>query len=254
MKNGRTMTNFLSLAATSLLASLAVGCVTETGTDAPLPADDAVPPVWEDTGAPVPSFRPATCQEIVDRTADAADGEYVLFIHGQADLRWKAFCADMQTAPREYLTLERGAGKNTAMYAAGGVSTGTSVVTIYERVRVDPKSLAIDIGDTTFARSTGSLKHKGGIEVTDAPFGVAYVCSGTATANIDLTGTPFHPEDPFKKIGNVTAKYSVSTDTKAITTTVDGTDCGYTSPEAPLPNLDPIDDTDHFVLRLSYRP
>jgi hypothetical protein len=251
MKNGRTM-NLLSLAATSLIASLAIGCV-DPGTDAPLPADDATTPVWEDTSAPVPSFRPATCQEIVDHTPTADDGEYVLFIQGQADLRWKAFCADMQTAPREYLTLASGAGKNTAMYTAGGVSAGTTVTTVFEKVRVDPHSLAIDIGDTTFARSTGSLKHKGGIQVTDAPFGVAYTCSGTAIANVDLSGTPFHAEDPFKKIGAVTARYQVSTDTKSITTTVDGTDCGYISPEAPL-GLDPIADTDRFVLRLAYRP
>lgn len=249
------MTNLLSLAATSLLASLAIGCVTETEAVGPLPVDDPANPVWEDNGAPIPSFRPPTCKDIVDRTPTAADGEYALFIQGQPDLRWKAYCADMQTAPREYLTLERSAGKNTAMYTAGGVSAGTSVVTIYERVRIDPKSLAIDIGDTTFARSTGSLKHKGGIQVTDAPFGVAYTCSGTASANVDLSGTPFHAEDPFKKIGaNVTARYQVSTDTKSISTTVDGTDCGFTSPEAPLPNLDPIDDTDRFVLRLAYRP
>ena len=247
------MKNLLSLVATSLLASLAVGCV-DAGTEAPLPVDDTETPVWEDTSAPIPSFRPATCQEQVDHTPTSADGEYTLYIQNDPGLRWKAYCADMQTAPREYLTLASGAGKNTATYTAGGVSNGTTVVTIFERVRVNPHSLAIDIGDTTFARSTGSLKHKGGIQVTDAPFGVAYTCSGSATANVDLSGTPFHADDPFRKIGNVTARYQVSTDTKSITTTVDGTDCGFTSPEAPLPNLDPIADTDSFVLRLAYRP
>jgi hypothetical protein len=252
-----TMNKLAALAATSLLATLTIGCV--TGTDES-PADDFVTDVPNPTTNNVPdapaSFRPKTCQEIADASKSAVDGEYNLYIQGQPNLRWRAYCADLQTAPREYLTLATGNGKNTAMYAAGGVSPGTNVITQYTRVRINPTSLAIDIGDTTFATSVGSVNHAGKLAITDAPFGVAYTCGmGMASANVDLSGTPFHADDAFKAIGTgAVATYQVSADHKSVSYTVEGsgTECGFVSPEQPHPTLDPIADTDRFVLRLAF--
>jgi hypothetical protein len=252
-----TMNKLAALAATSLLATLTIGCVADDAQ--PATQDDVVTdPASATNNVPEapPSFRPQTCKEIADASKSAVDGEYNLYIQGQPNLRWKAYCADLQTAPREYLTLAAGNGKNTAMYAAGGVSPGTNVITEYKRVRIDPNSLSIDIGDTTFATSVGSVSHAGKLTITDAPFGVAYTCGmGIASANIDLSGTPFKAEDPFKKIGNgAVAKYVVSTDNKSVSYTVEGsgTECAYVSPEQPHPTLDPIADTDSFALRLAF--
>lgn len=97
--------------------------------------------------------------------------------------------------PREYLTLVRAGGNyNFGQYTAGVGTSGTTVRTSFTKIRLDPASLKVDIGDTTFATSTGSLQH-GSITVTQMPLGTAmdcyYLADQSSVANIDLTGTPF---------------------------------------------------------------
>jgi hypothetical protein len=168
------------------LAALATGC-----------GAGEEPQPWADSPTQVASqplsALPSKCQDIKAADPQAVDGEFTLYVRGQADSPWTAWCQNMAGTPSEYLTLTRtGADTNFAQYTAGGSSApGTNVRTTYTRLRVDPVTLQVLTGDQRFSTSTGALSH-GSTRVTSMPFGVAMSCNGTrAPANIDLRGTPF---------------------------------------------------------------
>lgn len=241
---------------TLLASSLLVGCMASEDSAAPVnqPGAPLPAPQGPEVKSP-PSFTPETCDDVKARDAKAADGDYTLYIQGQASLPWPAYCHDMAGSPREFLTLPQGPGKNTAMHAASSTSPGTDVVTVYKRVRVDPIALTIDIGDTTFATSTGKLDHAG-TEVTSMPFGVAMTCGDKASANIDVTGTPFYPSDNFPLVGTAATRgtWTLSKDGKVIDFSIEGTtsDCGFIGATFPKGAL-PVNDTVALSVYLAYR-
>lgn len=235
-----------ALAVPSLLATALVGCISDD-TAAPTIDDGAghEPAFAADPYSPAPAFRPGSCQEIADNVPGAADGDFTLYINDDATLRWKVYCHDMQGSPREYLSLETGDGANASMLAA---ASGATVATSYQRVRIHPDSFTVDIGDATFATSTGAATHDGK-PVTAMPFGVAMSCGTAASMNMNLRGTAFRLELPFPFMGtSTTATTELSTDRKVLAMTVKG-DCGWT---APTTFAKPVGGASQPVLRLSY--
>ena len=157
----------------------------------------------------VGSFRcytPATCKEIQVATAAIVDQEYTLYIGGDETKPWTAYCKNMSTAaPLEYLTLLV-PNENTGQYKDGGASTGNTVTTTYQKVRIDPVTLALNASDQSFATSTGSLTHSdSGTAVTAMPLGVAMSCvrndDSSGRARINLTGSKFHVTSQFASGG-----------------------------------------------------
>ena len=152
--------------------------------------------------AQIGAAHPESCQDIRDANPAATDGDFTIFPNGQT---FTVFCFDMAGTPVEYLTLQNTGGNfNYSQYTAGGAVPGTSVRTNYTRVRLDPATLLVDIGDKTFSSSTGGpLFH--GITFTTMPYGIASDCvassSAAGSANIDLTGTPFEVADTFSTDG-----------------------------------------------------
>ena len=137
---------------------------------------------------------PATCADLRASFPSAPDGDYLLYVQGDASRAWLAWCQDMAGTPTEYLSLASLEGPaNYSEYAAGGSSPGTSVRTTYRRLRVDPSTLALHTSDQRFASSTGQLTNGAGTRVTSMPFAAATSCSlqGVGTGSIDLRGTPF---------------------------------------------------------------
>ena len=139
---------------------------------------------------------PESCAEVKTNNPSATDGEYQLYVAQNPDKPWNAWCHNLADSPVEYLTLpSQGSGKNYSQYTRGGGVKGKSVRTTYTRVLIDPTSLKVDIGDQTFASSTGLLNKGRKDVVRSMPFGVATDCiaaqSKAGTANIDLQGTPF---------------------------------------------------------------
>ena len=248
-------TNAASIAL--LASSLLVGCMAADESAAPTnqPGAPLPAPQGPEVKNP-PSFTPETCDDVKAHDKEAKDGDYTLYIQGQASLPWPAYCHDMAATPREFLTLPQGAGKNTSMHKGSATSPGSDVVTVYQKVRIDPVALTIDIGDTTFAHSTGQLDHAGK-QVTSMPFGVAMTCGGVASANIDVTGTPFHPEDTFPLVGTASTKgtWKLSTDRKGVDFSIDGTgtDCGFIGATFPKGTL-PVNDTVALSVYLGYQP
>jgi hypothetical protein len=238
------------IAATLALSSLyvLVGCVGEAD-DPALPAVDRgghLPEYADDPFGPVPSFRPRTCQDIVDYIPSIGDGEYTLYIDQDPTLRWKVYCADMQSSPREYLTLPyAGDGLNMAMFAP---ASGGEVVTSYDKIRIEAGTGIIDIGDTTFAVSTGSAVHDR-VTLTSMPYGVAMSCGATAKMNINLRGTPYRLETSFSFYGTKPETTTVfASDRKALDMTAKGT-CAWV---APTERTNPTSADSQPVLRLAY--
>ncbi len=151
--------------------------------------------------SPAFAANPKNCLEIAFSNPWAQDGEYT--IEPKTGTVFTVYCHGFTAmAPSEYLTLVNTGGDfNFGQYTAGGASPGTNVRTSFTKVRIDPATLLVDIGDLTFATSTGELIHANGGPVTTAPYAVALDCSGgsglTGLANIDLTGTPFAVKGTF---------------------------------------------------------
>ncbi|ATB36471.1 hypothetical protein CYFUS_001886 [Cystobacter fuscus] len=137
---------------------------------------------------------PASCQDIKTAHPSAADGEYVLYVNGDASKPWTAWCRDMAGTPAEYLSLpSTGPSLNFSQYTAG-YNNGwgaTNVRTLFSKVRIDPTTLRVSTGDQTFSTSSGLLWH--GDAVTSMAYAAAMNCDfgNPGLGNVDLRGTPF---------------------------------------------------------------
>ena len=119
---------------------------------------------------------PSSCAEIAVCDPAATDGDYFL----QTDRgNLPVYCHDMAGQARDYITLvNAGIGYNYGSYGAGGASPGTTVMTHYARIRLDPATLLVHTGDQTFATSSGTLSHSGSSQVLSMPYAVAMACAG----------------------------------------------------------------------------
>ncbi len=237
-----------SLRAAFILVAAAplVGCVSDI--------DDTETDVEEvGTASAAIETWPATCAELRQKHPTLGDGRYTLHLGHDPKKPWAVYCHTMASSPAEYLPLEQvGATANFSQYTAGGASQGTSVKTRYTRVRIDPLTLNVDIGDQTFATSTGQLAH-GSETVTSMPFGVAMSCNGSASgvANIDVTGTPFAvATSEFVQGGFMAAGTSTYSASNRVVNVTGGGSCGWTSPTPGLYN--PFNDAGDFQLALLY--
>jgi len=180
---------------------------------------------------------PGTCQDIHHQNPLAKDGNYILYNNGNL---FTVFCYDMTGTPREYINLAMtGAGQNFSQYTAGGASPGTNVRTTFTRLRIDPATLTVDIGDLTFATSTGSLM-QGGTAVTSMPYGAAMSCASPQTANgvgnIDLRDTPFKVDNTFAVAGyQATGTATVGSDDQVVNLSGGGY-CGWITPSPAMYN------------------
>src|SRR5262249_9143595 len=122
-------------------------------------------------------------------------------------------------------------------------------LTFYDRVRLDPATLKVDIGDSKFARSTTTNVY---------PYAVSYGCDeGTAdgnAGNVDLRGTPFTvalTEFGLGQSGSVGAAYSAA-DGQVVQLLGSGIPCGWIRP-APFDENPENPLTSTFQLQLTYR-
>lgn len=199
--------------------------------------------------------RPVRCADVRRAAPSAGDGEYMLYVQGDAARPWRAWCHAMATTPAEFLTLVmRGTGQNVSQYTAGGTRTGTNVRTIYARVRVDPATLRIAIGDQTFATSSGRITARD-VTITSMPYAVAGDClatgSRTGVANIDLRGTPFAvAADAFALGGFMPGGAATYGSSARVVDLRGGGFCGWNAPrDAPY---DPANTAGGFILPLVY--
>lgn len=195
---------------------------------------------------------PPSCQAIHNQNPFAPDGNYVLYNSGNL---FTVFCYDMRKAPREYIDLAATAtGENFSQYTAGGASPGTNVRTTFTKLRVNPATLTVDIGDLTFAKSTGSLRHAGSTTVTSMPYGVAMSCTSPQTAsgvgNINLQNTPFQVNNAFTVGGFQAVGSATVTSNNQVVNLAGGGFCGWITPSPAMFNpFNPS--TGNYHLKLS---
>ncbi|MCP3102318.1 Vps62-related protein [Myxococcus sp. K15C18031901] len=195
------------------------------------------PPPPETPGAVLQSLAalPTTCQDIKSQVYLAKDGEFVLYYEGNRSKPWMAYCHGMAGTPAEYLTLpESSLFSNVSEYAAGVHSPGTTVRTVFHKLRIDPFTLRVRAWDKTFTTSTGRLTHAGtGPVVTVMPYATAMACTGGASgrATVDLRGTPFIlPYSAFAVDGWARAGIETREPGDQVATLTGGGACGWNGP------------------------
>lgn len=219
-------------------------------------------------GRPAPR-RATSCSDLLFGRPGAPDGRYRLQVEERT---FDVFCRDMRAArsgkvdaPRQFLELRTNdpAG-NTASYAAGGASPGTTVRTVYTAVRMNPYpvrrsplTFALRISDRTYATSEGRLCHStpepcsGSDVVRSMPFGVAMACGEdtlTAYANIDLSSTPFEVVPSFTAQGAAPFGTARATTPQVVKITAGGF-CGWM---APARTYNPFNDAPRGDARHGY--
>ena len=204
---------------------------------------------------------PTGCASAQTLYGATTDGRYVINpISGQ---RFSVHCLDMAGTAKDYLTLPlSGPGANFGSYAAGGAAPGSTVTTSFSKVRLNPATLTVDIGDRTFAPSTGSLTHPdeglGNPTVTSMPYATAMACNSSAasngTANVDLRGTIFAVDDTWTPIGTTSASFGGATFSAAdqVVNVQGNGNCGWRTPypEGPFYVFNPA--PGQFGLTLRY--
>jgi hypothetical protein len=142
---------------------------------------------------------PTDCQDVKSTFSKAPDGQYLIL--AASTKLMSVYCHDMAHNPRDYINLgQTGRFSNFSQYTAGGSATGTTVRTSFRKIRFNPTTSQVDIGDLTFASSEGSLRHPDTqSQVKSMPYGAAMSCdmNNSGVGNIDLTGTPFGVADTF---------------------------------------------------------
>jgi GON domain len=182
---------------------------------------------------------PSTCQDIHSQNPLARDGNYILYNNGNI---FTVFCYDMTGTPREYINLAAiGADANFSQYTTSTNSPGTDVRTSFTKLRINPATMTVDIGDLTFATSTGSLRHGGtSIIVKSMPYGVAMSCTGQHAAdgigNIDLRDTPFQVNNQFLVGGSAAAGSATTGPDNQLVSLRGGGLCGWTAPAPAVYN------------------
>jgi hypothetical protein len=186
---------------------------------------------------------PSSCTAFRALHGATSDGVYTVYIGGDESKPWDVYCHNMADQPAEFLTLPSGGSANYSQYTAGGASMGSTVITFYEKVRLDPNLLLIDISNQQFSNSMGQLVHSSTSDlVTSMPYGVAMDCVmpglATGVANVDVRNTPFSigpnafVKDSFPAPPPGTIAYSENDQVVNVT---GGGFCGWTMP-APTVN------------------
>jgi hypothetical protein len=216
----------------------------------------------QDDGSEPSSDPPATCLDVRASDPDAADGEYTLFVERDPDRPWTAYCHDMDGMPATFLPLRsRDPSANASRLQVYDGDALAEVVTFYDRVRIDPRTLYVDIGDQTFTRQSGAAIAEDGGEVWSMPFGVAAACTAdldiptVGKASIDLGGTGFALDGSFclrtarDDVSN--AWYSYNRTRVDLEVYADNTaECAVASPAPCL--VDPFNAGGGFHLPLAY--
>jgi len=202
---------------------------------------------------------PTTCAEVQSGTAHVGDGEYTLYADGDPAHPWQAYCDFGGGQARAYLTLPSGDGINTSRLRVYDGTSFTTVQTGFERVRVDPTTLEVDLDDRTFARSVGTA-YASSYLVKELPFGVAAACSNDpaltveARAGIDLGHNPFVIDGAFCTDGGRTANSRADVAGTKVTLSVAPDELNECAVASIDPCLAPPYAAGTHHLRLAYQP
>lgn len=195
-----------------------------------------------------------TCQAIVQAKPASADGSYKLYVGGDITKPWTAYCKDMATAPKEYLTLVNTTNANFSQYSTNGRLAGSNVRTYYQKIRINPTTLSVDTADQTYSTSSGQVNR--GAPVKSMPYGTAADCeapnSSLGVGNVDLTGTPFVVAPNQFVVGGFLPAGKTTYGPSGRTVDIKGG--GYCGWNAPVTAYDPQNNIQTGPIQLQYLP
>ena len=197
---------------------------------------------------------PASCMDIRKANPNTIDGSFMIYLDGDPTKPWVVYCGDLAGQPKEYLQLAKvGPDKNFSQYTVDGMNPGTNVRTNYTRLRIDPKTLIVDVDDQAYSTSSGMFDFSG-THVTSMPFAAAMNCTNpvvaTGIGNIDLQGTVFAvPPNSFALNGNAPAGSATYSANNQVVDLTGGGACGWI---APLVSQPPLNMTGGASLPLQY--
>ena len=189
----RTRGSLNARRAAGLTALVLLGAACADHTSPVAPAAPEVSSSVNHSAAPVTvvsSGVAASCAGVLAADPTAVDGMYA--IAPAPGVAFQVHCAGMASAtPAEYLTLVQ---TGPAFNFSSSNSHTPLRTTHYARLRLDPVTLRVDIGDATFASTVGGVR---------VGYASASACAGNfrRTANIDLQGTPFGVNSSFRISG-----------------------------------------------------
>lgn len=236
-------------AAPSFLTSFETGCggAVMASTNAYPPADPyQIQLTYDASLSTTPVTLPRSCREARGLAPyPTADGDYTLYHDADVNRSWTAYCKDMNTLqPVEYLTLpEQTNGANNFKWGTfcGNSVNDTNAEIQFEKVKIDPYTLYIDMIDQTFA----TIIKTSSVGATGLRYGHTRSCSNfcggdIGTGKVDLTGTGFKVTDPFyswgsSPVGGATA----SSMNQVVSLSITGA-CGEIAPliDGNLPGID----------------
>jgi hypothetical protein len=169
---------------------------------------------------------PASCADVVAANPSATDGNYTIYPNGEI---FTVHCADMSSAPKEYLTLQNTTNAN---YSTDVDSSGGTLVTDFTKVRLDPATLRVDITDARFSATSGYVNYNNhyGPENYAVASDCAWYYTAGGTANVDVTGTPFYVNDTFIPQGYGQAGSSTFSSNDQVVNLTGGGYCGDNEP------------------------
>lgn len=186
---------------------------------------------------------PATCAELLMLLPDTVDGPATLYVGGDPQKPWTAHCHDMAGTPREYLPLPRQSGlSNTGRYTIVNPWAGYSGdrVTRFQRVRLNPANLRVDIGDMTFTSGEGAATFNNA-NVGYVAYGTAMTCIGGSTsAAIDLRDTAFDVQPGLFCTDGFNPNGQTQSPNARVYVNTGGGDCGWRAPSADKCPYTPI--------------
>ena len=154
---------------------------------------------------------------------------HVLYLNAEFSKPYVAFC---DAAGGTYLTLPTGPDINFSQYIN---VRGHSVTTTWNRVKLDPATLTLDVSDFRFSTSTGGIPDW---NAYTASYGMAGDCSransSAGRANVNLTGLPFAVTATWSTNGYYPAGGATRSSHDQIVDITGGGFCGSTAVDGPL--------------------
>lgn len=156
------------------------------------------------------NYFPKQAKDLRDMYSAVGDGEYILYYQGNKNQPYQVWVKGMRgNEPKEYITVPPG---NYSSIPSDKTyyrwQSGKAMKTTYDRIRINPLTLVVDIHDSTYSTTTGGpisfypwskkpVKKRTKTETwTFSNYGATKNCNGKednnkSIARVDLRGTPF---------------------------------------------------------------
>jgi hypothetical protein len=188
---------------------------------------------------------PTSCADLKANFGSSVDGSYMIQPTGKKP--FIVYCKDLATAPKEYLTLvfTNGSGYSASNYSGYYCNNCLAEARNYfEKVRIDPATLLVDVSDTTFSAWSATVPSDTSCWATIggacgtvrnewyAHAGNCILNGAPNSGNVDLRGTTFSIDPSVTTVVEGDSPYGSATFSadRTVLSLTGGGDCGDIAP------------------------